>query len=720
VRLGKRISLLLPLVFVLSGLPVASLRTKPHVSFHALAMKAPGRLKAPIDFRTLGVSWDVHHPAPTHIRFRTSTDGHHWTNWTALDTNDNGPDGSVPHSTDPVWVGHARFADVRWSGRGARDVKLSVIDPGPDPSTPIASAEATPGMPSIITRAQWGADESLRKDPPEYAEPLQMVFIHHTATTNNYSASDSASIVRGIYEYHVKTNGWNDIGYNFLVDRYGQIFEGRYGGMTRSLVGAHTLGFNSHSTGIATIGTFNSASPPSSMMSALERLTAWRMDVAHIFPSGTTIMTSGGNPRYAQGTKVKLNTISGHRNVYDTDCPGNLLYNQLPTIRSVVTPMGDPKIYYPFATPSTITPNADGLNDFPQLSGRFSSAVSWTESVVSSGKTWFSTSGSGTSFANSWNTKDSSGNLAPDGVYSLVINAHNGNGSVSTSVPISLERFPSTAQLIAERAKNSSNGWQWNLRNSNNGGSPNKTFVYGNPKLGDYPVVGDWDGNGSTTIGIVRPDKDGHWVWYLRNSNSAGKPSITTFAYGSIRSGDFPVAGDWDGNGTFTVGVARPTGGNIEWLLRNENSAGSPDVDPFDYGTTDFGYPVTGDFGGIGATAASFAEIDPSSSHWSWNLRNMNGTGVATPFDYGNVSLGDRPIAGDWDGNGTSSAGVTRPDGSGHWSWMLENPSGVLGSRTDMTPFSYGTERTDIPVAGNWDNDSSHTVTPGIVRPVTS
>ena len=123
----------------------------------------------------------------------------------------------------------------------------------------------------------WGANESLRRGPPEYAPALKMVFVHHTDTASVYPCSDSARIVRGIYAYHVLTNGWNDIGYNFLIDRYGHVFEGRYGGVTRPVVGAHARGFNTGSSGIAMIGTFTStAAHPgrSAVASGADRMAA--------------------------------------------------------------------------------------------------------------------------------------------------------------------------------------------------------------------------------------------------------------------------------------------------------------------------------------------------------------------------------------------------------------------------------------------------------------
>src|SRR5207253_5732205 len=140
------------------------------------------------------------------------------------------------------------------------------------------------GSPKIILRSSWGADESIRRAPPRYAVSVQYALVHHTAGTNNYTPADSAAIVRGIEVYHVKANGWNDIGYNFLVDKYGQIFEGRYGGVDKNVIGAHAEGFNTGATGIAVLGTYNDAAPPSAALNALAKLLAWRLDIAHVDP----------------------------------------------------------------------------------------------------------------------------------------------------------------------------------------------------------------------------------------------------------------------------------------------------------------------------------------------------------------------------------------------------------------------------------------------------
>src|SRR5258705_92285 len=118
------------------------------------------------------------------------------------------------------------------------------------------------GSPPLIGREAWGANEAIRRAPPSYAPSVQFGLVHHTAGSNSYTASQSAAIVRGIEVYHVKGNGWNDIGYNFLVDKYGQVFEGRYGGVDKNVIGAHAEGFNTGSAGVAVLGTYGSAAPP--------------------------------------------------------------------------------------------------------------------------------------------------------------------------------------------------------------------------------------------------------------------------------------------------------------------------------------------------------------------------------------------------------------------------------------------------------------------------
>jgi uncharacterized protein with LGFP repeats len=188
--------------------------------------------------------------------------------------------------------------------------------------------------PTIVTRRGWGADESMRESGFRYTTTVKAAFVHHTATGNSYKCSQAPSVIRGIYRYHVKSMGWRDIGYNFLVDKCGNIYEGRAGGVAKPVMGAHTLGFNTNSMGIAVLGTFTSAKPNSATVTAISRLTAWKLGLFGANPKGKTYLKSGGGNLYPKGKNVRLNVISGHRDGFSTECPGKQLYGKLGSARS--------------------------------------------------------------------------------------------------------------------------------------------------------------------------------------------------------------------------------------------------------------------------------------------------------------------------------------------------------------------------------------------------
>ncbi|MEV5386057.1 peptidoglycan recognition protein [Streptomyces sp. NPDC052721] len=188
--------------------------------------------------------------------------------------------------------------------------------------------------PRIVTRRGWGADESLRERGFVYTKKIKAAFVHHTATGNAYTCAQAPSVIRSIYRYHVQSMGWRDIGYNFLVDKCGTLYEGRAGGVAKAVLGAHTLGFNTNSMGIAVIGTYGATKPSSAAVTAIARLTAWKLGLYGVNPSGKTYLTSGGGNLYPKGKNVRLHVISGHRDGFATECPGKRLYAKLGTARS--------------------------------------------------------------------------------------------------------------------------------------------------------------------------------------------------------------------------------------------------------------------------------------------------------------------------------------------------------------------------------------------------
>ncbi|WPR52936.1 peptidoglycan recognition protein [Streptomyces sp. S399] len=226
-----------------------------------------------------------------------------------------------------------------------REETLAELEAARTAGEPAPAAQAAAGpeqraqpyvgpRPKIVTRKGWGADESLRDKSFAYTGTVKAAFVHHSATGNNYTCAEAPSVIRGIYRYHTKSSGWRDLGYNFMVDKCGTVYEGRAGGVDKAVLGAHTLGFNGNSTGIAVLGSFSSAKPPKAAVDAVAKLTAWKLGLSGANPKGKVTLTSGGSNLYAKGRKVSLHVISGHRDGYSTECPGTRLYGQLGAARS--------------------------------------------------------------------------------------------------------------------------------------------------------------------------------------------------------------------------------------------------------------------------------------------------------------------------------------------------------------------------------------------------
>jgi len=202
-----------------------------------------------------------------------------------------------------------------------------------------------PGQaPAIISRAEWGADESLRCGSPQYDNGIRAAVVHHTAGSNDYSPLESAGIVKAIYTYHAKTLGWCDIAYNALVDKYGQVFEGSAGGLTKAVEAFHTGGFNRNTWGVAMIGNFNDVPPTPIQLKTVGRLLGWRLGLDGVDPKGIVQLESAGShyTTYPAGSIATLPTIFTHRDVGNTDCPGNAAYALMDEMRDIASHFNDP------------------------------------------------------------------------------------------------------------------------------------------------------------------------------------------------------------------------------------------------------------------------------------------------------------------------------------------------------------------------------------------
>ena len=222
-----------------------------------------------------------------------------------------------PSAAEPDRAEHRRGAGTRSPPRTPR----SRSRPCADEAIALQATTVTP-KPMIYSRAQWGADESKRDGNPSYFE-VHGGFVHHTVNANDYKRKEVPAIIRSIYAYHAQSRGWSDIGYNFLVDRFGRIWEGRYGGVDRAVVGAHTLNYNSYSFAMSAIGNFELVQPSAKMIQAYAALMAWKLSL-HGVSAASTIQRIG--------TK-DFQAINGHRDAASTACPGKYLYAQIPEIR---------------------------------------------------------------------------------------------------------------------------------------------------------------------------------------------------------------------------------------------------------------------------------------------------------------------------------------------------------------------------------------------------
>lgn len=327
-------------------------------------------------FELVGIHWQ----GPGRVELRTLSPESGWSSWRALeDERGDAPDARSGEArrtrgwrtSVPVWVGRATALQVRTVGRVARARALTVRSPV---SRVPLRVTAAAGAPRIVSRAGWQANEAIRRAKPVYAETLRMAYVHHTAGTNSYGRLESAAVVRAIQVYHVEGNGWNDIGYNALVDRFGTVYEGRFGGVDRNVVGAHAKGFNTGSFGIAVMGDFRTVEPPAAAVDALARTLAWRLDLAHVDPLSSLTAISSGSERFPSGIPTLLRAVSGHRDTGLTTCPGERLYAQLPAIARRVSSLGLPKLYEPAAAPD----ETGGL----RLTARLSGSLPWTAVVT--------------------------------------------------------------------------------------------------------------------------------------------------------------------------------------------------------------------------------------------------------------------------------------------------------------------------------------------------
>lgn len=449
-------SLLLALP-TLSPAEAAPRPVPPRISHLALELPAsgPGLLRAatqlPVTspetatapFMALGLTWDAAVPAAGEPSFEVRTrSGAGWSEWTEIDAaEEDGPDPAeadragraLRAGTAMLWTGPASAVQTRIQGGShLRGLRLELIDPGTSPADEPrtrGAAHAGEARPGVITRSQWGADESLRRGDASYASTLKVGFIHHTASSSSYTSSQAAAQVRAIYAFHTQSRGWDDIGYNFLVDRFGRTYEGRAGGMDRPVIGAHTGGFNTSTFGVALLGTFDTTAPSATTQAALSRVMAWKLGLHHRNPLAKAQLSSGGGStsRYPAGQLVTFNAISGHRDASSTACPGAATYARLPQIRSQVKQYLGAGFLEPSLSAAKFPFPASSL----RVRAGSLTALSWTARLTRSCAPGVLVERSGSSLAGGridaeLLLRDAAGAPLPPGSYQLTLTGRNG------------------------------------------------------------------------------------------------------------------------------------------------------------------------------------------------------------------------------------------------------------------------------------------------------
>lgn len=430
----------------LSGVDRGALAAAPE----ALERKRPplvltGQLSTD-DFRMMAVTWQGAAPSPSGsvvVSVRTHTDGA-WSGWSELHVNaDIGTEASPNgrFGTEPEWIGDSDGVQVRVDAVGSAhptDLRADLIEPGTSAADEAitggwqgSTASASTNRPPIVTRAEWGADESLRDRHLENNPTVEVAFVHHTAGGNSYTRNESPAVVRGLYSYYIRTLGYGDMGYNFLVDKYGTIYEGRAGSITKPVRSAATGGFNRNSLSIVALGNFQTAPATDALVAGIAKVAGYRLSRFYRDPFGKKTLTAEvGSSRYDAGERARFRVISGHRDAGFTACPGNRLYKRLPDIRRLAAKQMGSSLVEPSVSRHAVGAGKQG--GFRVTAG-VTQQQNWTltvrercsDALVS---TMNGSAGPGNPIDVTWRARDDDGHAVPAGRYRLTLTS-SGDGT---------------------------------------------------------------------------------------------------------------------------------------------------------------------------------------------------------------------------------------------------------------------------------------------------
>lgn len=517
----------------------------------------------PVDeFRMIGVQYEGAQGEPALVRVQN--DGV-WGEWFPVETGGHGPDPVTGEpmaegSTDPIWVDEAQAYEVDLPAE-ATEVEVHLVREGDERVTIEDGTDqaegAAAGQPPIRFRSTWGA--APYRGTPDYGDYIGRAIVHHTVNGNGYSAAQVPAMLRGVQSYHQNSNGWSDIGYNFVIDRFGTIWEGRQGGVDRPVIGAHALNNNTNTVGISALGEFTSTGPGAGMLSAYQRLIGWKLSLS--------------------GTTPNSNTVLGHRNVGQTSCPGNALYNQLPTIRSGA--LSQFNAQHP--TPSFASKGFRVSGTYRPVSGDFNgdnrSDLFWYGFGAAADNSWFGNanrtfSGTGQNVTGEYQ-RQASGDFNGDGRDDVLLynpgDAKDvilfGNANKTFGIRVYQaggDHTPITGDFNGDGRSDIFWYTAGPAQDLIWFGQANATFVGRQTEVnGDFvPTTGDFDGDGHSDVLWYAAGSAADYIWFGTDSSAFESKAVTISG-----SGYTPIAGDFNRNGRADVIFYRPgTGPDSMWI----------------------------------------------------------------------------------------------------------------------------------------------------------
>jgi len=589
------------------------------------ALEAADRRASPqrsATYHALGITVPVAPDEPVLVRGRA--DGT-WTPWLEVpfapgEAPDRGAEGAPAgvHS-EPVWLGDADAYEID-APASLNEVDVHLVDDGParrELAVGTASAGAA-AAPSILARSAWGA-RPPRQHPSTTAD-LKLAIVHHSVNGNTYSAGQVPQLLRSIQAYHQDVNGWQDIAYNFVVDRFGRVWEGRAGGTTNVVVGGHSQGFNTGAVGVVVLGDFRTVTVPGASVEAVAQVIAWKFALHRVDPSSTVPFTSAGSAKHPAGTTVTLPRIIAHRDVQATDCPGAQLYGRLGTIRNRVAQLVPG--YQATSSPLVLDPdiNGDGLVDPLQYQPGRTADVQ--RRATSAGQ-----------FTRALTTVN--------GAYRPVVGDFDGNGR---------------SDVLWHGTGSTPDSLWWSTPN----GTSNQHLAV----KGSYvPLSGDFDGNGVDDIFWYSTGPAPDSVWYFQ----ADRSHVTVAARQDLITA-IPLVGDFDANGRDDIFWYGPGSADDRlWLSTGRTWTVSAQS------VNGWYEPVALEATGDGRDDILwFAPGSTPSFRWDFGT-----LGSHTSRALGTASLLGRPTVGDFDGDGFEDVLLVVAGGAADAVWY-STPTGIV------------------------------------------